>query len=112
MKLELYKLYKTIITLRIRIKKIFLTFAACLAIFLSGEIKAEIGFRTSEDDVFTLYRSSVVLGGETWRIHFATFDSSDGEAYNLENCEVTKSLIQKQPMITVRYWCEKGYFRK
>lgn len=93
-------------------KKIFLTLATCLAIFLLVEVQAGIGFRTSEDDVFTLYRSSAVNGGATWRLHVATFDASDGKAYNLENCETAKSLFQAQPMVTVRFWCEKGYFRK
>ena len=93
-------------------KKTLLTLATCLLIFLSVEIQAGIGFRTSEDDVFTLYRSSAVNGGETWRLHVATFDSSDGEKYNLGNCEIAKSLFQEQPMVTVRYWCEKGYFKK
>lgn len=93
-------------------KKILLTLSTCLLIFLSVEIQAGIGFRTSEDDVFTLYRSSALNGGATWRIHVATFDTSDGETYNLGNCETAKSLFQNQPRVTVRYWCEKGYFRE
>jgi len=93
-------------------KTIFPTLVTCLTIFLSGEIQAGISFRTSEDDVFTLYRSSALNGGATWRLHVATFDTRNGKAYNLENCEIAKSLFQNQPMVTVRYWCEKGYFRK
>lgn len=76
-------------------KKILLTFPVCLIIFLSSEIQAGIGFRTSEDNVFTLYRSSALKGGETLRIHVATFDTRDGEKYNQESCEIAKSLFQE-----------------
>ena len=79
---------------------------------MSATAMAGFGFRTSEDDVFTLYRSSAVSGGSIWRVHIATFDASDGKAYNLENCETAKSLFENQQGVTIRYWCEKGYFRK
>lgn len=58
---------------------------------------------------FTLYRNSVM--DSAMRIHVATFDSSDGEKYNQENCEVARQLFAQQPEVTVRYWCEKGRFK-
>lgn len=61
-------------------------------------------------DVFTLYRTSVT--DENLRIHVATFDSADGEDYNRENCNIALSLFQSQPGVTVKYWCEKGRYRR
>lgn len=63
----------------------------------------------SEASTYTLYRNSVMDRG--LRIHVATFDTKDGEAYNRENCQIAMDLFQKQPGVTVRYWCEKGKFR-
>lgn len=62
------------------------------------------------DDVYTLYRSSMT--GPNMRIHVASFDSKDGDQYNRENCEITQDLFIKQPGVAVRYWCEKGRFKK
>lgn len=58
---------------------------------------------------FTLYRSSVLNDGG--RIHVATFDAADGEAYNRENCDAAASLFSSQPGTRTRFWCEKGRFR-
>lgn len=68
--------------------------------------------RVDPKSVYTLYRSSAVAGGEKWRLHVATFDSSDGAQYNRDNCETAKSLFQSQPGVTVTYWCERGHFSK
>jgi hypothetical protein len=68
------------------------------------------GCSASDDAVFTLYRNSAA-GGDM-RIHVATFDATDGESYNSENCRTALELFQRQPGVTVRYWCEKGRFRK
>jgi hypothetical protein len=46
------------------------------------------------------------------RIHVATFDAAEGEGYNRENCDTASQLFQAQPGIKVRYWCEKGRYRK
>jgi hypothetical protein len=66
-------------------------------------------------NVYTLYRNSVA-GDERYnkamRFHVATFDASEGERYNRENCEIARGLFQDQPGVKVRYWCEKGRFRK
>jgi len=64
----------------------------------------------SDDRVFTFYRNSPI--DATMRIHMATFDSKDGEAYNRENCDIAADLFMKQPGVTARYWCEKGRYRK
>ena len=69
---------------------------------------AACGTRT---DTYTLYRSSATAGPPL-RIHVATFDSNDGDEYNQENCETARGLFQQQPRVTVRYWCEKGRYRK
>ena len=57
-----------------------------------------------------LYRNSVT--DENMRIHVATFDSSDGEAYNRGNCDQAKDLFQAQPGVKTKFWCEKGRYRK
>ena len=67
------------------------------------------------DDVYTLYRTSV--GFPDLRIHVATFDSDDSKdqqfkTYNLDNCLNGAKLFQSQPNVAVRYWCEKGRYKK
>ncbi len=63
---------------------------------------------------FTLYRDSSAGSPDdrAMRFHVATFDSADGEAYNRENCQVAQELFQAQPGVKVRFWCEKGAYRK
>jgi len=91
---------------------IIFAIAFLCAFFCSNTVQADIGMRTNAVDVFTLYRSSAIRNGETWRLHVATFDAKDGKEYNNENCEIARELFQKQPDVTVHYWCEKGYFKK
>ena len=64
------------------------------------------------ENTYTLYRNSATNGGESLRLHVATFDARDGEAYNMGNCQIAEQLFQKQPGVTVKYWCEKGVFKK
>jgi hypothetical protein len=64
----------------------------------------------TDGDVYTLYRSSVVV--DDMRVHVATFDSKDGEAYNHENCQLAQDLFQRQDGVQTKFWCEKGKFRK
>ncbi|MBY5321493.1 hypothetical protein HFN11_14550 [Rhizobium leguminosarum] len=59
---------------------------------------------------YTLYRNSVL--DANMRVHVASFDSSAGDAYNSENCQIAAGLFAAQPGVQVRYWCEKGRFRK
>jgi hypothetical protein len=62
------------------------------------------------DHVATLYRSSMVLSNA--RLHMATFDAAESFEYNWENCQLTAGLIQQQPGVKVRYWCERGRYRR
>jgi hypothetical protein len=82
------------------------------------------------DSEFTLYRSGIDVPtqkhDETLRIHVATFDADGGAKYNLANCEFARDLFtSNQPhfrdyrsntvalgTMRVKYWCEKGRFRK
>jgi hypothetical protein len=66
----------------------------------------------SSDAVYTLYRNSATAGGQLMRIHVATFDAKGRETYNHGNCEIARELFQGQPGVTVKFWCEKGRFRK
>ena len=86
-----------------------LSLSILLAVYASSAFPA-FGFKVSEDRVYALYRSSVL--GEDQRYHVGTFDADEKEDYNRENCEIAKGLFQKQPGVKVRYWCEKGYFKK
>lgn len=63
-----------------------------------------------QNNTYTLYRNSALDSGA--RIHMATFDASEPESYNRENCELGRILFQDQPGIVTRFWCEKGNFRK
>jgi len=63
-----------------------------------------------QDATYTLYRNSLL--DVNMRIHVASFDSKDGEAYNRENCELGARLFMGQPNVTARFWCEKGAYRK
>ncbi|TRC98420.1 hypothetical protein FJV76_25010 [Mesorhizobium sp. WSM4303] len=67
------------------------------------------GCSAEADDgsTYTLYRGS--LTGEM-RIHVATFNATESEAYNHENCQIAADLFQAQPGVLVRSWCEKGRY--
>jgi len=64
----------------------------------------------SDAEIFTLYRNSVT--DEKMRIHVATFDAAEKEEYNRGNCEQAQVLFQGQPGVKVKFWCEKGRYRK
>jgi hypothetical protein len=85
---------------------------ATAALLVCGQSFASEPPRVDVKYVYTLYRSSAVVGGKTWRLHVATFDAVEGAEYNRGNCEIAKRLFQAQPGITVEYWCERGYFSK
>ena len=65
---------------------------------------------TSSGTTFTLYRNSVL--DANMRIHVATFDTSDGDAYNAENCRLAAELFRDQQGVMTSFWCEKGLFKK
>lgn len=64
----------------------------------------------SDIDTFTFYRNSVT--DENMRIHVASFNAEDGEAYNRGNCEQAQKLFQAQPGVRTKFWCEKGAYKK
>ena len=74
---------------------------------------------------YTLYRTGIDLPtkthDETLRIHVATFDADQDANYNLANCEFAQELFNtNQPhyrggiygSTKIKYWCEKGHFKK
>lgn len=67
-----------------------------------------VGGCTEAGGTYTLYRNSIIAGS---RVHVATFDTSEGEAYNAENCQSAARLFQAQPGIVTRFWCEKGRYK-
>jgi len=88
-----------------------------IVLFLAALVLSGCG----DSDSFTLYRNSPILPGlppeaatevANSRIHVPSFDTADGENYNQENCRIASELFAKQPGVTVRYWCEKGRYRK
>lgn len=68
------------------------------------------GCGMTDGDTYTLYRTSLVVPG--MRVHVATFDTADTEAYNRDNCVEAGEMFQRQPNIKTRFWCEKGRFKK
>ena len=77
-----------------------------LALAQSACDRASLG----DDNVYTLYRSSV--SDPAARLHVATFDEDENDAYNRENCEVARNLFQEEASAAVRYWCEAGRVRR
>jgi hypothetical protein len=65
---------------------------------------------SSDGKTFTLYRNSVT--DENMRLHVASFNATEGEAYNKGNCEQAQKLFQAQPGVKTKFWCEKGAFKK
>ena len=92
-----------------------LTATICLTIavfFGSVGVSAQT---TKDNEIATLYRSSIVI--ENARILIATFNAdkkSDGFsfAYNWGNCQIAAKLFQNQGGVKTRFWCEKGPYKK
>lgn len=82
---------------------VVLRLALCLSLVLAVSCN-------DDGDQYTLYRSSIT--DARMRVHVASFDSLDGASYNSENCQIAAALFGAQPGVQVRYWCEKGRFRK
>ncbi len=64
----------------------------------------------SDGTTFTLYRNSIT--DPNMRIHIATFDASEKEEYNRENCEIAAKLFGAQSGVKTKFFCEKGRYRK
>jgi len=82
-------------------------------------VTAACGDKEPEVEVFTLYRN--VPSDETFRVHVATFDAAGHEGRgshfynwsNAKNCERAAKMFQAQPeWQDVKFWCEKGRFKK
>ncbi len=86
-----------------------LFFIAVLAV-ASAPSTAHENAQVEEQDVYTLYRTSYI-GGESSRIHVATFDSRWGHESNKEACEMTRDLFKNRPDETATFWCEAGYVK-
>jgi hypothetical protein len=65
---------------------------------------------TADRTAYTLYRNSVT--DSAMRIHVATFDASEADSYNNENCQQAQTLFQQQLDVKVKFWCEKGPYRR
>lgn len=66
---------------------------------------AACGSEPTDREVYTLYRTAIA-GNDM--IHVATFDVSNGQSYNQENCQIVADLMQGQPGVTVAYVCRPG----
>jgi|TARA_B110000977_G_scaffold88491_1_gene117598 hypothetical protein len=64
----------------------------------------------ANDDFAALYRNSVM--NENMRLHISTFDTKHGRDYNWENCQLVAKLMQNQPGVLTKFWCEIGDFRE
>ena len=69
-----------------------------------------VRWQTGNGTAYTLYRNSAM--GSLERIHIATFDASEADSYNNENCQQAQTLFQQQPGLAVKFWCEKGRYRR
>jgi len=86
------------------------THEICLAVTASVLLASCSLGGAGDSETYTLYRDSLVQG--IARVHVATFDTTGGETYNQENCTLAQELFQRQPGVAIRFWCEKGRFRK
>jgi hypothetical protein len=93
-----------------------LRFRALLVISL---ILAFSGCARRDEGVYTLYRT---LDNEYMRVHVATFDANqvdaaEREKFNSQTCQAvadmfTAELKRGRMGLKVKFWCEKGRFRK
>ena len=80
----------------------------CIAVAIVG-CDARRPQDVSDDSVYSLVRNSAL--DSLMRVHVATFDANEKPEYNHENCDRVRDLLQRQPLVTTRYWCEKGRFK-
>lgn len=69
-----------------------------------------LGCQRPDADTYVLYRDSPNI--PEMRIHVATFDSDNGDTYNRETCGLTRDRFQEHATRRVKFWCEKGRYRK
>ena len=63
------------------------------------------------DDIYTLYKDSDQVSGAYERIHLATFDTSS-KKYNYLMCQEFSEILQNKEKRAIKYWCEKGRYKK
>jgi hypothetical protein len=80
------------------------------ALFLILAMLSLVGCSLLDDSTYTLYRSSVT--DPTMRVHIATFDTNNKGSYNQENCDLARDFFQNQQGVKVKFWCEKGSYKK
>jgi hypothetical protein len=89
------------------------------ALMLIGLLAGCGGEAFGNSETATLYRNSP-LASEL-RVHWASFDTSDGIDYNLGNCQMAARLLNanlaasveaegKEPCSNIGFWCEVGGF--
>jgi hypothetical protein len=62
-----------------------------------------------DNQTYTLYRDGIA--DTNMRLHVASFDSSDGDAYNNENCMLAANPFRGQgDDVKARFCCEKGRY--
>lgn len=71
-------------------------------------VAADSALSADVSETVTLYRNSLL--DRDIRIHIATFDASEGRAYNSENFELAAELFEAQPDVRTRFWCEPGRY--
>jgi hypothetical protein len=75
---------------------------------------------TKQGGSVTLYRNSAL--DHSLRVHWATFDVSDGVDYNLGNCQMAARLLnanmtasavklEQQRDAEIGFWCEVGKYK-
>lgn len=101
-------------------------FAAMATIVLLGACSSNAGGGGAAAlfggrDSVTLYRNSPLQ--RELRVHWATFDASDGIDYNLSNCQMAARLLNanvaasaeaegKPPTPGIGFWCEVGGYEE
>ncbi|MGN6357433.1 MAG: hypothetical protein ACTHLU_08135 [Novosphingobium sp.] len=79
------------------------------------------GCGSGAPETYTLYRNSNV--SHAMRIHWATFDAPDGNAYNLNNCLMAARLLNANVSALAKseghprdtslgFWCEGGAYEE
>ena len=95
-------------------------FRACRTIVLLA-LASQVAACGGNEGEVTLYRNSPI--DRQMLVHLATFDASDGQAYNYGNCSMAARLMNANmeasaekegldPHSGVGFWCENGAFEE
>ena len=100
-------------------KSSFLALALTIAACSQADEGQQLPTISGDGERVTLYRNSPF--SRVVRVHWSTFDTSDGLDYNLGNCQMAARLLNanlaasakaegKEPYPGVGFWCEIGGF--